>query len=516
VSTVDIRRDFTQRDASVENERIPHYDSPELTTHLFIDGDWCAASSANTLPVFNPARPDELVGHAADATPHDVDRACSAAHKAFPRWAALTYAERADYLIRIAQALQSDAKDLEARTRLFTREHGKILKEAALELSRLGQRFVLTASYAQELSKEKHLPGPPFDTVVYRQPRGVAALIVPWNWPLSILGAKLPQALLAGNTVVIKPSRESCLTPALTIGRMAEMLPPGVINMVTGSSAVIGDPLLTHPLVRKINFTGSIGVGRRVMVKAAENLTPVTLELGGNDAGLVLNDACLDEAAFQRMFSGIFLSSGQICMALKRLYVHESRYDDVVAGLTKIAERQVIGDGLLPEVSMGPLNNREQFNIVRSLISEAKASGCDVRECGSIHNAEEFEQGYFVRPTFVLNPDQRMRVVTEEQFGPVIPIMSFADDEEAIDLANATNFGLCSSVWCSDNERAMRVARRLEAGYTYLNAHGPTAQDNRGPFGGFKHSGIGRNLGFEGVVEFQDYHTISSAPGWLL
>jgi acyl-CoA reductase-like NAD-dependent aldehyde dehydrogenase len=487
-----------------------------LTTHLFVDGDWRCSSDGKTLPIFNPARPGELVGHIANATPHDVDRACLAAHKAFPGWAALGYGERAQYLIRIADTLRSDAEELNARTRLFTREHGKILKEAALELTRLGERFVLTASFADRLAEENRLSGPPFDTIIFRQPRGVAALVMPWNWPLSILGAKLPQALLAGNTVVVKPSKESCLTPALTIKRMAEILPPGVINLITGSSALIGDSLIAHPLVRKINFTGSIEVGRHVMMKAAANLTPVTLELGGNDAGLVLDDAVLDEAAFRRLYLGIFLSTGQICMALKRLYVHRKRYDEVVAGLTAIAEQQVIGDGLLPNVTMGPLNNREQFNIVKDIIGEAKASGCEVRECGTIQSPDEFKKGYFIRPTLVLNPDQRLRIVADEQFGPAVPIIPFHNDEDAISFANDSNFGLCSSVWSSDKERATRFARRLEAGYTYLNAHGPTAQDSRGPFGGFKQSGIGRNLGYEGVIEFQDYHTISADSGWLL
>ena len=249
--------------------------------------------------------PDELVGHIASATPHDVDRACLAAHKAFLGWPALSYGERAEYLIKIADALRSDAEELNARTRLFTREHGKILKEAALELTRLGERFVLTASFADRLAQENRLSGPPFDTLIFRQPRGVAAVVVPWNWPLSILGAKLPQALLAGNTVVVKPSKESCLTPALTIKRMAEILPPGVINLITGSSALIGDSRIAHPLVRKINFTGSVEVGRHVMIKAAANLTPVTLELGGNDAALVLDDAVLDEAAFNSILSKI-------------------------------------------------------------------------------------------------------------------------------------------------------------------------------------------------------------------
>jgi acyl-CoA reductase-like NAD-dependent aldehyde dehydrogenase len=196
--------------------------------------------------------------------------------------------------------------------------------------------------------------------------------------------------------------------------------------------------------------------------------------------------------------------------------VHRTRYDEVVSGLTKIAERQVVGDGLLPEVTMGPLNNHEQFTIVKNIIAEAKTSGSEVRECGTIHSPEEFKQGYFIRPTLVLNPDHRLKIVAEEQFGPAIPIIPFKDENDAVDLANETNFGLCSSVWSADRERAVRLARRLEAGYTYLNAHGPTAQDSRGPFGGFKHSGIGRNLGYEGIIEFQDYHTISAENGWLL
>ncbi len=272
-------------------------------------------------------------------------------------------------------------------------------------------------SYANDLSKEKELAGPPFDTIVFRQPRGLAALIVPWNWLLSILGAKLPQALIAGNTVVVKPSKESSLTPALTIARMAEILPPGVVNLVTGSSSEIGDALLSNPLVRKINFTGSIDVGRHVMTQAAVNLTPVTLELGGNDPAIVLSDAVLDAAAFQRMYAGIFMSTGQICMALKRLYVHRSRYDEVISGLTEVADRQVIGDGLIPEVSMGPLNNKDQFAIVSNMTDEARASDCEVRECGSVLSPEEFKRGYFIHPTLILKPDARLSIVAEEQFG---------------------------------------------------------------------------------------------------
>jgi acyl-CoA reductase-like NAD-dependent aldehyde dehydrogenase len=340
-------------------------------------------------------------------------------------------------------------------------------------------------------------------------------LIVPWNWPLSILGAKLPQALVSGNTCVVKPSQNSAMAPCLTIKRIAEILPPGVLNVVTGSAAEIGDALLSHPLVRKINFTGSISVGQHVMRVAADNLTPVTLELGGNDAGLFLQDVVLDDAAFMRTYLAAFMTSGQICMALKRLYVHRSRYDELCAGLVAAASRQVIGDPLLPETTMGPLNNKGQHGVITGMLDQAREQGADVREYGDVPDEDLYSAGYFQKPALVFDADRALDVVKEEQFGPALPIIPFDSEEEAVNLANDSRYGLCSSVWTADREAAVRVARQLEAGYTYLNGHGPLAQDNRGPFGGFKASGIGRNLGYEGIVEFQEYHSISGPHGWL-
>ena len=482
---------------------------------LFIDGERRPSSTGDTYSLYNPARPDELVGRAASATKNDVDAACQAAHRAFPAWAELIYAERAEYLRRIADHLTADKSDLDRRVRLFTQEHGKILREAEVEMSRLGDRFTMCADMAERLSKDDELPGPPFDTIISRQPRGVAALIVPWNWPLSILGAKLPQALISGNTVVIKPSKEAAMAPSQTICKIAEMLPPGVVNLVTGEASRIGDPLLSHPLVRMINFTGSVPIGQHVMKVAADRLTPVTLELGGNDAGIILEDALLDEQAMMRMYLASFMSTGQICMALKRIYVHRSRLDEVVNGLTAIADRQVVGDGLLPETTMGPINNERQYKVVSRMIDEAKAAGADVRELGQVPDEKLYEQGYFQKPTLVVNADHKLEVVREEQFGPVVPIMPFDSLDEAINYANDSEFGLCSSVWSQDLQAAVSISRRLEAGYTYINGHGPLAQDSRGPFGGFKNSGIGRNLGYEGILAFQGYHTISAPQGTL-
>jgi len=231
--------------------------------------------------VHNPAWPEEIVGYAPQANSHDARLAIEAAHKAFPSWAALPCQERGQYLRKVEEKLVANSEDLEFRIPLFTREHGKILKESRMEMTRLGDRFLYCASLAERLEEEERLPAPPFDTLITKHPRGVAVLIIPWNWPLSILGGKLPQALLTGNTVVIKLAPESPLAPALTLKLMAELFPPGVINLINGFPADLGDELLSNPLVRKIDFTGGIETGRYIMRAAASTLKHVTLELGG-------------------------------------------------------------------------------------------------------------------------------------------------------------------------------------------------------------------------------------------
>lgn len=488
-----------------------------ITTELFVGGESRAASDKAVYDIFNPARPSELVGHAAAATENDVDAAVCAAHAAFPAWAALSFSERANILRDVAGKLGADEEAIKYRSRLFTREHGKIARETLMEMTRLGDRFRQVADYADRMAIEEEIAGPPFDTIVTRQPAGVAALIVPWNWPLSILGAKLPQALVTGNTVVVKVSEFSALAPALTLHKIAAMFPPGVINVLTGDGAQIGDALTGHPLVRRVNFTGSVRVGRLVMRSAAKHLTPVTLELGGNDAALILQDAELNDDAFTRMYWGAFASSGQVCMALKRMYVHESRYDEVVDGFTAACERAVVGDGLIPETMMGPVNNARQLKIVTDMIAEARAKGADVKECGQVPDEALYAGGgYFQKPVLVYDADPALSIVKDEQFGPALPIMNFSTEDEAIALANDSEFGLCSSVWTVDRDRAVSLSRRIEAGYTYINGHGPMAQDGRGPFGGFKSSGIGRNLGYDGVLAFAEPHSISGPAGFLL
>lgn len=278
---------------------------------------------------------------------------------------------------------------------------------------------------------------------------------------------------------------------------------------------------LTHFNQAKISwqshFTGSVPVGRHVMKVAAENITPVTLELGGNDAGLVLEDADLSGDAFDRLCRGAFMSTGQVCFALKRLYVHRSRFDEVVDGMREVLGRQVVGDGLRPETTMGPMNNARQLKVVTDMIAEARANGAQAEELGQVPDEALYQGGgYFQRPTLVIDADPALSVVREEQFGPVLPIVPFETEADALAAANDSEFGLASSIWTTDQERFLRLARQIEAGYTFINAHGPSVQDGNGPFGGFKQSGIGRNFGYEGVTQFQGYHSMSGAPGSLI
>lgn len=480
-----------------------------VTTDLIINGDWRKPSSGDYDEVINPARPNEVVGRAASASSEDARTAIEAAAAAQPGWWAMGWSERADRLRRIAEAV---TEGTEERAELLTRENGKLLKESMLEMTRLGDRFIYTAGLAAQLAEDQTFEAPPHHTSITYQPFGVAVLIVPYNWPLSILGAKLPQALLAGNTVVIKPPPTAPLAMVQTLGRMADVLPPGVLNVVTGAVETVGTELIENPTVRKIDFTGSVAAGKQIMAQASKTLKDVTLELGGNDPGILLDDVAVDEAVLQRLVMGAFLTAGQVCMALKRLYVHRSIYEEVVDGIAAILDGSIVGDGLAPDSTMGAVNNKRQLDKIRGMVQEAEDSGATVLPLGKPRDEAEFSDGFFHLPTLVTGVSNGHRIIDEEQFGPVLPIVPFDTEEEAVALANDSEYGLCSSVWSSDPNRAEAVARRLEAGYTYINIHGPMGQDNRAPFGGVKQSGINRQLGIHGMYAFLEPHSIS-VPG---
>ncbi|MBL6749622.1 MAG: aldehyde dehydrogenase family protein, partial [Nevskia sp.] len=337
---------------------------------------------------------------------------------------------------------------------------------------------------------------------VHRVPLGVVAAITPWNFPIAETCFKYPAALLAGNTVVLKPAATTPLT-TLKMGELiAGILPPGVLNIVTDAND-LGGVLTGHPDVRKVTFTGSTSTGKKVLASSAPTLKRVTLELGGNDAAIVLDD--VDPAKIApSIFMAAFFNAGQVCLAIKRLYVHEKVYEPLCQELAKLANATVVGDGLKEGSQMGPLQNRMQYDKVKALVEDAQAKG-QVVAGGVVKDTP----GFFIRPTIVRDSKEGDRLVDEEQFGPVLPLIKFSDPEDALRRANATTYGLGGSVWAKDSAKARALAARLEAGTVWINKHqdiGPTI-----PFGGAKQSGIGVEFAQEGLEEFTQLQVINEA-----
>ncbi len=475
---------------------------PEIHTGLFIAGE--RREAADSFAVHDPADPEAVVGYAGAASEEQARAAVAAAHDAFPAWAALSAHERA---AQVKASLGALAADNDERVDLLSRENGKVRSECDIEMHVIEARFELAAGLADVVDGIRELPAPPYRTQVMHLPLGVVSLIVPFNWPLAILAASLPHALVAGNTVVVKAPPTTPLSFVRTIALIAGELPPGVLNVVSGHDATLGPVLIQDPRVRKVGFTGSVGAGKRIMAMCADNLTRVLLELGGNDPALVLEDAVIDEEAIGKLYVGAFLTTGQVCMAMKRLYVHRSHYDAVVEGLSGAVGAQKIGPGLHADATMGPLNSAQQRDYVQGLLDEVRADA-EVRELAEPVDEDAFARGQFMRPSLVLDPRPDARIVTEEQFGPTLPIIPFDDEESAIAAANDTWSGLCSSVWSSDMEHAGRVGTRLRTGFTFVNAHNAPFLDERAPFGGFNQSGMGREMGEEGILGFTDTHSV--------
>jgi acyl-CoA reductase-like NAD-dependent aldehyde dehydrogenase len=472
------------------------------STQLLIGGE--ERPAADTFAVHDP-HDGSVAGHAAAASREQATDAIDAAHRAGPAWAELTAAERAQRALAALDGLDADAGE---RAEVLVRENGKILMEAQIDLAVFVGRFHQAAEFAPALDEPERIDGPPFRTTIAQVPAGVVTIIYPFNWPLAILAASLPYALMAGNTVVVKPPPSTPLSSVATLRHVALALPPGVLNVVTGDDAVIGPAVVGDPRVRHVCFTGSVGGGRRIMEMAAANLTNVTLELGGNDPAIILDDARLDDAAFGRLAGATYMTSGQVCMAIKRLYVPRARYPEIVDGLEAAMAATRIGPGLDTTVTMGPLNTRRQRDYVVELLDEARSAGAEVRELGELTGSAS-DAGNYMRPALVLDPGHDLRIVSEEQFGPALPIIPYDEEDEAVAQANDTWSGLCSSVWSADDEHATRVASRLRTGVTFFNNHNATAVDERAPFGGFNQSGVGRELGHEGMLEFTETHVMS-------
>lgn len=445
--------------------------------------------------VRNPST-GEVVGMAPKATADQLDEAVAAAAAAFPAWSATPDAERRAACHAVADALATHAEEL---AELLTREQGK-------PLNGRGSRFELGG--AQAWAHHTADLALPVEIVqddnagrveLHRKPLGVVGAITPWNWPLMIAIWHIVPAIRAGNTVVVKPSP---YTPLSTL-RMAEILsailPPGVLNCVAGTDE-IGAAMSAHPGIAKISFTGSIATGRRVMASAAETLKRLTLELGGNDAGIVLPD-CDPKGIAEGLFWGAFINGGQTCAALKRLYVHEDIYEDVCRELAAYAANVPVGDGLDEGSAIGPVQNRMQFDKVRTLVDDAIARGGRVLLGGSPDG-----DGLFFPPTLIADLDNGVPLVDEEQFGPALPIIRFRDVDEVIARANDNPNGLGGSVWSRDIEAAKAIALRLRTGSVWINKHG-AIQPNV-PFGGVKSSGLGTEFGAEGLKEFTETQAI--------
>lgn len=478
-----------------------------VRTGLFIGGT--ERFTDHTITVPDPAKPGTIVGEAASASTSDVADAVSAAKAAFPAWAALGAKERARLM---AEAIAGIADERDTDAAILSQENGKIRFESWVDALVFEIRWNLALMLADEVDTSSTLPAIPgaipVNTTVAYQPLGVVTVIVPFNWPIAILGAALPHALLAGNTAIVKPPLSAPLATARLVQRVAAKLPPGVLNVITGKDENMSG-LIKNTDIAKVCFTGSVNGGKRMMEMASQTLTRVTLELGGNDAAVFLEDAIIDDVHLDRLYAAIYDTTGQICMNAKRVYVHRSRIAEIVDGLSARLEKVVLGHGLDEGTTMGPLHSSAQKAFVEELIQEAKDSGADVREFGELPGGD-LANGNFVRPAIVVNPDPSLRVVTLEQFGPVIPVIPFDTEEEAVRLANDTWAGLCGSVWTADPASAQRVGGSLQCGYVWVNDHGATRLDLRAPFGGMKQSGIGREQGIEGVRAFQDTRSIAT------
>lgn len=478
----------------------------ELVTGLVVNGE--SVTTDDRIPIHDPSRPDTVVGWTAAATPDDCKRAVAAAQGAFPCWAARSAAERADLLLAAFDPLAASAA---ARAELLTRENGKTLHESQIDVAVFEGRSRVAATLVEGFPPVTTLAGPPFATRIHRVPAGVVTIIVPFNWPLAILGASLPYALIAGNTVVVKPPPTAPLAMVETLRVMAEALPPGVLNVVTGANDAVR-PLLTDPRVAHVVFTGSTAGGRAVMGLAAQSLAKVTLELGGNDPAVLLDDVRLDEQMAGALAAAAFMTTGQVCMAVKRVYVPRSRYAELVEALGAALDGQRVGGGLDSSTTMGPLNTARQRDLVREMVEQARAKGAEIREHGSVDEDAVAAGGHYLRPALVLDPAEDLRVVTEEQFGPALPILPYDDLDGLVDRLNGEWSGLCSSVWSPDLDRASAVAARLRTGTTWINQANASACDDRAPFGGFRQSGVGREMGPDGLLAYTEPHVVTAPP----
>lgn len=461
---------------------------------LLINGALVAGDA--TLDVVNPAT-EELVATCARASSAQLDQAVAAAKAAFPAWSKTTMDERRKVLLAIADVIQANAGDL---ARLLTQEQGKPLGDATGEMYGAAAFFRYFASLdlpAKVVSNDDKSR-----VEVRRKPLGVVGCIVPWNFPVMLMAFKVPAALLAGNTVIVKPAATTPLATLKIAELIKDLAPPGVINVIADAND-LGGAMTSHPDIRKISFTGSTETGKKVMASAANALKRISLELGGNDALIVMDDVDVATTA-PKVFGAAMQNAGQVCIAAKRIYVHESIYDAMCDAFVTLANNWVVGDGLEQGVQMGPLQNKAQFDKVMGFLDSAKRDGKVIAGGG-----RKGDKGYFIQPTVVRDIAEGSMLVDEEQFGPVMPVIKYSDPKDAVARANASIYGLGGSIWAKDSDKAWDLAEEMESGSVWINKHADLRPDL--PFGGSKFSGIGSELGEEGLKEFTQVQVLNMA-----
>ena len=466
------------------------------TFKFVIDGVATDSVSKDVTEVRNPSN-GEVVGTVSKGTREDAKRAVDSAELGFKAWSKVAPAARGEVLYKAATLIEQNIKEL---SETLTREQGKPIKESQMEI----RRFRDTLKYYAGLSKNLRSMQIPIAEgrfgMVLRLPMGVCASIVPWNFPVSLLGNKIAPGLLAGNSIVVKPAS----TTPLTVTRVVELLnqaglPKGTLNVVAGPGSTVGQELLENPKIHKVGFTGATDTGKMVMKTAADTLKHVTLELGGSDPMIICDDADLDEAISQASV-GRFFNCGQACLAVKRLYVFESVADEVITKLTEKVKRLTVGDGFDPKSRLGPLHTNGQREEVEDQVADAVNRGAKVIAGGKRPEGTAYEKGNFLYPTLVVDVPDDAKLAQDECFGPALPIFRVKDIEEAVDRANNSIYGLGSSIFTSDLYKAHYAAEKLEAGYTWVNS-GQVIFDEM-PFGGWKQSGLGQEHGVEALEHY--------------
>lgn len=476
--------------------KYPPIDVSKLQTRLLIGGQWVDGARGQQIPVENPFT-GEKICDIAEATEEDVDRAVEAAHAAAPGWAALAAHERGRLLLKLADAIEADTEYL---ARLEATDTGHPIRDClSLDVPRTVLCFRYFGGMADKFEGSVVPVDAGFLNFVEREPIGVVGQIVPWNFPLMFVSWKLGPALAAGNTVVMKPSEITPLS-TLRVGELAKEvgIPDGVINIVPGYGHTAGQRIAEHPDIGKISFTGSTNIGREIVRASAGNLKKVQLELGGKGPNIVFDDAIIPAAIGGTAF-GIFHNQGQACIAASRLILHEKIADQFMEGFTALAKSIRLGDPLDSETEMGPLTSRVHHERVMAYVEIARQDGGEIVTGGKAPDDAELQAGYFVEPTIV-RAGPGHRVQQEEVFGPFISVTTFADEEEAVAIANGTAYGLGSGLWTQNIVRAHRMAKKIHAGMVWVNSYKRVHPAS--PFGGFGQSGYGREMGFEAMREY--------------